>query len=228
MESATVRGLAVAVALGLIAYAAARSRAALAAPADDGAGESDAPTWGDALGETADRWRDDATALYYETTGAFPDTETDMQSPDARRAAFLAMIRAGEGTAGATGYRTLFGGALFTGYADHPRQFITRTVAGKPLTSSAAGAYQILAKTWDTLARRLGLPDFSPASQDRAALELIRETGALADIDAGRIPEAIAKVRRIWASLPGAGYGQPERSMGQALAAYERALGALA
>lgn len=124
--------------------------------------------------------------------------------------AFLMTIRAGEGTAGANGYRTMFGGGLIDSFADHPRQVICRNTANGRICSSAAGAYQFLRATWDRVAAKLGLPDFSPASQDAGALELIREKGALEDVKAGRFDVAVNKCRKVWASMPGAGYGQPE------------------
>lgn len=136
--------------------------------------------------------------------------------------AFLAVIRAGEGTADAEGYRRHFGGELFDSFADHPRRAITKTLAGKPLTSTAAGAYQFLSRTWDDCARRLQLPDFSPASQDTAAEFLIKRRGALDDVLAGRVEQAIAKCAREWASLPGSPYGQPVKTMAQCLATYAR------
>lgn len=150
--------------------------------------------------------------------------------------AFLWAIRKAEGTAGPNGYSTLFGGDLFTGWADHPR---TPRRYGS-LWTTAAGAYQFMAvsplpgggttrvDTWDRIRARLGLPDFSPASQDAAAVELIREAGALADVQAGRFDAAISKVRRIWASLPGAGYSQPEKSLPYLRAAYADAGGVFA
>jgi muramidase (phage lysozyme) len=141
-------------------------------------------------------------------------------------AAFLLTIRQAEGTAGPDGYRTMFGHRLFADFNDHPRQPMQFTDAsGRRLWSSAAGAYQFMAispipsggstrvDTWDRLQRKLGLPDFSPESQDRAAVELLDEAGALADVRAGRFAAAVAKARRTWASLPGAGYGQPERQL---------------
>lgn len=137
--------------------------------------------------------------------------------------AFLDMIAFAEGTAGPDGYRTMFGGQLFESYADHPRI----RVPFRLTYSTAAGRYQFLARTWDTLKRRLNLPDFGPESQDAAAIELIRERGALADVQAGRVAVAVDKVRKIWASLPGAGYSQPERSLNQLTAAYSRAGGTL-
>lgn len=173
-----------------------------------------------------------------EVTGAAAIVDQDQA--EANAAAFLAMIRKAEGTAGPNGYRTIFGGRLFTSYADHPRQAVQfKDGAGRTLWTSAAGAYQFLAispipggytrmDTWDRLQRKLGLVDFSPASQDAAALELIREAGALADVRAGRFDQAVTKVRTIWASMPGAGYAQPERRLEDLRAAYITAGGFLA
>lgn len=155
-------------------------------------------------------------------------TMSDADTTTANREAFLRTIRRAEGTHGADGYRVMFGYRYFTDFADHPRQPAQFTDGqGRRLWTSAAGAYQFMAvsplpnsngrtttvDTWDRLKARLSLPDFSPASQDAAALELIREKGALDDVDAGRFEQAIQKVRTVWASLPGAGYAQPERSM---------------
>ena len=47
-------------------------------------------------------------------------------------------------------------------------------------------------------------------SQDAVALQQIKERGALPMIDRGDIRQAIDRCSNIWASLPGAGYGQPE------------------
>ena len=43
------------------------------------------------------------------------------------------------------------------------------------------------------------------------ALQQIKERGALPMIDRGDIRQAIDRCSNIWASLPGAGYGQFER-----------------
>lgn len=169
---------------------------------------------------------DEAGALWDDITdftgGAMTATEQQNVS------AFLRTIRSAEGTAGANGYTLLFGGGQFQGFADHPRRLVTATSNGKPITSSAAGAYQILRRTWDEVRAKLGLPDFSPASQDRAAVELIRRRGALADVRAGRFADAIDKCKKEWASLPGAGYGQPEKDIGHLFAVYVNAGGNVA
>lgn len=127
--------------------------------------------------------------------------------------AFLKTIRYAEGTLGENGYRTMYTGKTFTSFADHPRTVNCATSNGRQLCSSAAGAYQFLTRTWDELKSRLNLKDFSPQNQDLAAVQLIIDRRALADVKAGRFTTAIGKVRNIWASLPGAGYGQPEKQM---------------
>jgi muramidase (phage lysozyme) len=134
--------------------------------------------------------------------------------------AYFAVIRAGEGTSDSGGYSRHFGGESFDGFADHPRKVITKKLGGKPISSTAAGAYQHLARTWDECAAALGLADFSPKNQDLAALFLIDRRKALEDVLAGRIEQAISKCNREWASLPGSPYGQPVRTMEQALATY--------
>ena len=62
----------------------------------------------------------------------------------------------------------------------------------------------------DAYRKQLGLKDFSPKSQDAVALQQIKERGALPMIDRGDIRQAIDRCSNIWASLPGAGYGQFE------------------
>jgi len=71
------------------------------------------------------------------------------------------------------------------------------------------------------------LPDFGPISQDRCAIQQIREQRALPLIQAGEIAEAIHRCRNIWASLPGAGYGQHEHSLERLLLEFKRAQGEL-
>ncbi len=128
--------------------------------------------------------------------------------------AFLALIRHTEGA----DYGTLFGGGRFDQFEDHPRIPITRTLGGKPITSTAAGAYQFLSRTWDECAKALDLPDFTPANQDRAALYLIERRRALPAVLEGDWVTAIERCNREWASLPGSPYGQPTKSMAKCLA----------
>lgn len=152
-----------------------------------------------------------------------------LQDPNVQ--AFLRMLRHGEGTAGDDGYRVMFGGGHLVGldgqpgtaddFADHPRTPITRKLGGTPITSTAAGAYQFLARTWDGLVQQYGFADFSPQNQDLGAVALIFGRKALDDVIAGRFEDAVRKCNREWASLPGSPYGQPVVTMARARKEYE-------
>jgi hypothetical protein len=120
-----------------------------------------------------------------------------------------------------------FGGGLFVGFADHPKKVIERTLGGRPIASSAAGRYQFLARTWASLVLQHSFPDFSPPWQDAGAVALIAGRGALQDVRAGRLDAAVKKLAPEWASLPGAPYGQPVKSMEFVRAFYLRAGGRL-
>lgn len=139
-------------------------------------------------------------------------------------AAFLRAIRLGEGTADEAGYSRLVGGGSFTGWNDHPR-ILVRLKPG--LSSTAAGAYQILARTWDGLVRQYSFIDFSPPTQDAAAVALIVGRQALEDVRAGRLADAVRKCNREWASLPGSPYGQRTESYTRVQAEYLAHGGAL-
>jgi muramidase (phage lysozyme) len=141
--------------------------------------------------------------------------------------AFLDMLAHSEGTAGKgdDGYNVIVGGALFDGYADHPRILVKLRAN---LSSTAAGRYQLLARYFDPYKKLLGLKDFSPESQDSIAIQQIKECRALQAIEAGDFGNAVDKCKHIWASLPGAGYGQMEHSLTTLIAAYLNAGGTLA
>lgn len=141
-------------------------------------------------------------------------TTADVNHPNVQ--AFLRVIRRGEGTSDANGYRRIFGGQLFNSYEDHPRIIVSKS----GYKSSAAGAYQFIISSWDETKNIMQLPDFTPASQDRAAVGRIMARGALEDVKAGRFETAIKKVAREWASLPGSPYGQPVISMDTAKSVY--------
>lgn len=156
--------------------------------------------------------------------------------------AMLAAISAAEGTAGQSDpYRVCFGYShTIVNLSEHPA--ITGEWTGKRLTdsmcagaglgpgcvSTAAGKYQIIKRTWLGLRDKLGLRDFSPASQDAAAAELLRQRGALGPLGRGDFAGAVQAARKEWASLPGAGYGQGERSLSWLTAKFQAAGGILA
>jgi len=143
--------------------------------------------------------------------------------------AFLDMLAWSEGTDNGKqitrnrGYDVIVGGGLFADYSDHPRILVE--LPKLKIKSSAAGRYQILARYFDHYKKQLNLPDFSPDSQDKIAIQLIRECKALDDIEAGRIKAAIYKCRSRWASLPSAGYGQHEQTAERLVEAYTKAGG---
>lgn len=155
---------------------------------------------------------------------AEPPSPKDLRAGNV--AAFLDMLAHAEGTTrfgDDGGYNVMVGGALFDSYHDHPRESVW--LPAYNIRSTAAGRYQFLSRTWDDLVERFGLVDFTPASQDKGAVYLIRQCKALSLIHAGRIREAISACRRIWASLPGAEYGQRELDVEELLAVYAAAGG---
>ncbi len=123
------------------------------------------------------------------------------------------------------GYNVVVGGELFHGYKDHPRRLVKLSSI---LSSTAAGRYQILERYYDAYKKLLKLPDFSPASQDAIAIQLIKECKALGDIESGNFTVAVVKCKSRWASLPGAGYNQREHRVEDLKTAYVIAGGTLA
>lgn len=136
--------------------------------------------------------------------------------------AFLDTLAYAEGTD--ESYNYIFTHATFESYADHPRK---RKCSGK-LCSDAAGRYQFLSKTWDGLAPDLGLSDFTPPSQEKAAVEIIRRAGAYTNVSKSSVYEnftaALRKLNGIWASLPGSPYGQPTHTTAKLWLVYKAAL----
>ncbi|WP_033576163.1 glycoside hydrolase family protein [Dickeya chrysanthemi] len=136
-----------------------------------------------------------------------------VDNPNAR--AYLDAISKAEGTAGHMngGYNTLFGGEQFANMSDHPRILKPFTQTdGVQNKTSAAGRYQFTQKSWDEAASALGLTDFSPRSQDMAALWLIQRAGQLDNVVNGDFMSATNGLGGVWASLPSSPYAQPKRS----------------
>lgn len=153
-------------------------------------------------------------------------------------AAFLSMLAHSEGTdQAADPYRVCYGYRhTIQDLREHPA--ITREWMGEDISnlgpqyvgkvSTAAGRYQMIRPTWIGCRNALRLTDFGPTSQDLAAVYLIKQRGALEDVQAGRVQDAIDKLTRypaLWASLPGGGDGQPQRKLAQLLDAFDQAGG---
>jgi muramidase (phage lysozyme) len=125
------------------------------------------------------------------------------------------------------GYNVLVGSLpgnmkLFHDYSDHPRVLVK---INDKLKSTAAGRYQILRYIYDHYSKKLKLTGFYPDDQDAIAVELIRERGSLQRIIDGDVLAGISSVRKIWASMPGAGYGQGEKKVSDLISAYREAGG---
>lgn len=125
-------------------------------------------------------------------------------------------IRFGEGTQGDRGYTTMFTGAQFSDFDEHPRIINT---SGQ-YSSDAAGAYQFLSTTYQPIADLLGLNDFSPHSQERAARYLVEQAGIDPDAPIETIEEfaqVMAALAPTWSSLPRldgtSAHGQPVKTL---------------
>jgi muramidase (phage lysozyme) len=138
--------------------------------------------------------------------------ESELNNPYVRAA--LDAIAYGE----AISYNETHGGGSFSSFADHP--FIA--YASDHSNCRAAGRYQFCSFTWASLKSQYGFSDFSPQNQDRGAIALIRQAGALSNIKAGDWQGAAAKLNRIWPSLPGG--SQQNRSLAQSLSYFNSAL----
>lgn len=109
-------------------------------------------------------------------------------------------------------YNTKFGGGKIDDLSQHPGKTWGRTIDGP---SSATGRYQFIKGTWDGVQKRLGLPDFGPESQDKAAIQLMKDRGAWGDILKGDFHAATKKLGSEWASLPSSRSGQGHKTWAQ-------------
>ncbi|HHA1396947.1 TPA: glycoside hydrolase family 104 protein [Enterobacter hormaechei subsp. xiangfangensis] len=147
--------------------------------------------------------------------------------------AFKKMLRFSEGTLNHPltkngGYDVIVTGMdgkleVFTDFSDHPfaKGRIGKVFNKAGQRSTASGAYQQLFKYWPAYKKLLGLPDFSPDSQEKLCDQLLKERKALSLIEAGNITAAIAACSNIWASLPGNDYGQHAHDINKLLKAYQ-------
>lgn len=141
-----------------------------------------------------------------------------------RLRAFLATIAWAEGTHYPKGWNTIYTNARFNDFAKHPEQMQCGYINGKRICSNAAGAFQFISTTWRQVAEIEKLPDFSPQSQTKGAIALIKQSGAFEDVLAGRFDSAACKVGKQWASFPCNSYGQNQKPIWQLRKFYEQRL----
>lgn len=177
----------------------------------------------------------------YDPPPLTPEQSNVLEPSPYNLSAFLYMIRSCEhvyprdvqGGDNALAYTTFYGGERFSDLSDHPvitgelepiklSDAMCRAAGlGPGCVTSAAGAYQLIKPTWERLKKAKGamqpLWDFSPASQDEAAVRLLDEIGATKLIQAGRIEDAIKVASKVWASLPGSTAQQNPKKLQYAL-----------
>ena len=122
-------------------------------------------------------------------------------------------------------YDTLVGGGKFNDFSRHPKKSVHIKRLG--INSTAAGRYQFMNRTWNGepgknngLIHQYGFTDFSPETQDMAAVALIKRRGALEDVLAGDWQKVIdnPEMNKEWASLPMNVYKQGGKTRPQMLA----------
>jgi muramidase (phage lysozyme) len=118
--------------------------------------------------------------------------------------AFLDAIANAEGLEGRPngGYDLGFGYRKIASLAEHP-------YVGRELTpngvSSASGRFQFMGHTWGDMKRALGLQDFSPISQQVAALKQLEQLGVLESVARGTVgSRELSRVAQVWASVESA------------------------
>lgn len=123
--------------------------------------------------------------------------------------ALLDAIAVGE-SGSSPDYTIIFGGSHFTAPPwMHPNKGIP--IPGSDQVSTAAGRYQFIHSTWESVAEKAGLADFSPDNQDAGAWWLSqddfkRHTGAdlLAALKAGSLAYVAENLKATWTSLTAA------------------------
>ena len=128
------------------------------------------------------------------------------------RKAFLDMLAWSEGTDNGRqktrnhGYDVIVGGELFTDYSDHPRKLVTLNPKLKLAAPTLPASFPLVG-----CAHRAAWPErLSEKVRTLWHCSRLRSVALLPMIDRGDIRQAIDRCSNIWASLPGAGYGQFE------------------
>jgi len=134
-------------------------------------------------------------------TGLSQDVSQAVEDPNVK--AFLDVLAKPESGGR---YDVSVGGKTFKDMSKHPEMY------NASLNSDAAGRYQFLSTTYNPIAKRLGLKDFSPQSQDLAAVQYLKDLGVLDEIQSGdpkKIEDAKRRLQKsTWTGLRKYGEGQ--------------------
>jgi muramidase (phage lysozyme) len=119
------------------------------------------------------------------------------------------------------GYDVMFSFRLMDRCNVHPN----RCIAFGSTCSTAAGRYQFLKGTWDSVRSANGLPNFEPESQEIGARYLVSTVRHVTvpqsrPMTASEFSNAMSKLSWEWASLPPGRYGQPNRTASQMRSMY--------
>jgi muramidase (phage lysozyme) len=114
------------------------------------------------------------------------------------------------------GYDIIFGGRTTSTCARHPNI----CVPFQNTCSTAAGRYQFLSRTWNSISNAKGYATFEPENQERGAAYLVasvRKATVPSDraLTASEFTNVITKLSYEWASLPPGQYGQPIKTMSE-------------
>jgi muramidase (phage lysozyme) len=119
------------------------------------------------------------------------------------------------------GYDVMFSYRLMGSCGSHPN----RCISFGGSCSTAAGRYQFLTTTWNSVKRARNLASFEPENQERGAAYLISTTRRVSvpqtrPMTATEFSNAMSRLSYEWASLPPGRYGQPNKSMSQMRSKY--------
>ncbi len=114
------------------------------------------------------------------------------------------------------GYDVMFSFKIANSCQAHPNQCIKFGST----CSTAAGRYQFLKNTWNSVKSAKGLSSFEPENQERGGAYLVSNVRKVTvpqnrAMTASEFSNAMNKLSWEWASLPPGRYGQPNKTMSQ-------------
>ena len=118
------------------------------------------------------------------------------------------------------GYDVIVGGELFTDYSDHPRKLVAKPKTQISRRRTLPASFPLVG-----CLPQAAWPERLLEKSGRCGIAAGQGRGALPMIDRGDIRQAIDRCSNIWASLPGAGYGQFEHKADSLIAKFKEAGG---